>query len=94
VGETSRDSRKEIVIGMRARYKKQQFVVGDLVYYRGFEIFERHPPDNYVGIVVGEPSDAYASGTYYVFWFKSGLTTRMHCDNMTLVYETERAPKE
>ena len=74
---------------MRAPPTKQQFVVGDLVYYQGFDIFERHPAKRHMGIVVGDPSDAHAPHSYYVFWFDSSLTTRMHRDNMKLVYETK-----
>ena len=70
---------------MGVSYKKEEFVVGDLVYYQGFEIFEPHK--RYIGVVVGMPPDAYADHTYYVFWFDSRLTTRLYCDNITLVYE-------
>jgi len=79
---------------MRAAPTKQQFVVGDLVYYQGFDIFERHPAKRHMGIVVGDPSDAHAPHSYYVFWFDSSLTTRMHRDNMKLVYGKESISKE
>jgi hypothetical protein len=79
---------------MDARRKKQQFVAGDLVYYRGFDIFERQPREDYMGIVVGLATGAEASNTYHIFWFKSSLTTRMHCDNMILVYETKCISEE
>jgi len=60
------------------------FNIGDLVYYRGFEIFE--PPKRYIGVIVGH--DRYASGLihYTVFWFDSGLTTNTYYANIELVY--------
>ena len=59
---------------------------GDLVYYNGFEVFE--PQKQYIGIVIAQAfEDHYRGGLYYsVFWFDSNLTTRMHCDNIILVY--------
>ena len=60
---------------------------GDLVYYNGFEVFER--PKQYIGIIIKQTfEEHYRGGLYYsVFWFDSGLTTRMHCDNIILVYD-------
>jgi hypothetical protein len=70
---------------MVSTYKNKEFVIGDLVFYQGFEIFEPHK--RFIGVVVGVPDDGYADHTYYIFWFDSRLTTRLHCDNITLVYE-------
>jgi hypothetical protein len=70
---------------MPARYEKQSFAIGDLVYYFGFEVFE--PPVRHMGVIIGIPEDAYAEDTYFVFWFESCLTTRIHHDNIILVYE-------
>lgn len=72
--------------------EKQRFVIGDLVYYQGFDIFERHPAKRHMGIVIAGPGAVgavHAPHSYYVFWFESSLTTRMHRDNMKLVYETK-----
>ena len=61
------------------------FDVGDLVYYKGFEIFE--PPKRYIGVVVGHNMHAAGLIHYAVFWFDSSLTTSIYCDNIELVYE-------
>ena len=70
---------------MADAHKKTEFVIGDLVYYQGFEIFEPHK--RYIGVVIGY--DMYAVGLlhYAVFWFDSNLTTSMYHDNIILVYE-------
>ena len=70
------------------------FKDGDLVYYTGFEVFETHK--QYIGIVVKQRfEEHYRGGLHYsVFWFDSGLTTRMHCDNIILVYEKESISEE
>ena len=60
--------------------------IGDLVYYRGFEIFEPHK--RYVGVVMGHSAHAAGLMHYKVFWFDSNLTTVIYCDNIELVYET------
>ena len=61
------------------------FDVGDLVYYKGFEIFE--PQKRYIGVIVGH--SMYAAGLihYTVFWFDSCLTTRVHYSNILKVYD-------
>ena len=58
--------------------------IGDLVYYKGFEIFE--PQKRYIGIIVG--CNMYAAGLlhYTVFWFDSCLTTSIYYANIELVY--------
>jgi hypothetical protein len=66
-------------------HKKTEFVVGDLVYYQGFEIFE--PRKRYIGVVIGYDMHAAPLQHYEVFWFDSGLTTSMYHDNIILVYE-------
>jgi len=62
------------------------FDIGDLVYYKGFEIFE--PQKRYIGLIVGHNMHAAGLMHYTVFWFDSGLTTSIYCDNIELVYET------
>jgi len=59
--------------------------IGDLVYYRGFEIFE--PRKRYIGVIVGHSMHAAGLLHYTVFWFDSSLTTSIYCDNIVLVYE-------
>ena len=61
------------------------FDIGDLVYYRGFEVFE--PPKRYIGLIVGHKMHAAGLLHYTVFWFDSSLTTSIYCDNIELVYE-------
>ena len=63
----------------------ESFVIGDLVYYFGFEVFE--PAERHMGIIIGLPFDSHADNTYFVFWFTSSLTTRIHHDNIILVYD-------
>ena len=58
--------------------------IGDLVYYRGFEIFE--PQKRYIGVVMGHKMYAVGLLHYTVFWFDSGLTTNIYCDTIELVY--------
>jgi len=61
------------------------FDIGDLVYYRGFEVFE--PPKRYIGLIVGHKMHAAGLLHYTVFWFDSGLTTSIYHDNIILVYD-------
>ena len=68
-------------------FREKNFIIGDLVYYFGYQIFESD--DKHMGIIVGEPEDDRVDNTYYVFWFESSLTTLVHCDNMILVYERD-----
>ena len=62
------------------------FDIGDLVYYKGFEIFEPHK--RYIGVVVGYDMHAVGLMHYTVFWFDSSLTTSIYYANVELVYET------
>ena len=66
---------------------EQFYDIGVLVYYKGFEIFE--PQKRYIGLIVGH--NMYAAGLlhYTVFWFDSGLTTSIYCDNIELVYDKD-----
>ena len=59
--------------------------IGDLVYYRGFEIFEPHK--RYIGVVMGHDMQGAGLMHYAVFWFDSSLTTIIYHDNIELVYE-------
>ncbi len=68
-------------------FREKHFIVGDLVYYFGHQIFENN--DKHMGIIVAVPDEGHDDNTYYVFWFESSLTTRIHCDNMLLVYERD-----
>ena len=58
--------------------------IGALVYYRGFEVFEPHK--RYIGVIMGHKMHAAGLLHYTVFWFDSGLTTSIYCDNIELVY--------
>ena len=66
------------------------FKIGDLVYYRGFNIF---PPEDasmgrqHMGIIVDVPNGLPHEVSYVIYWFESRLTTRMHYDMIQLVYE-------
>jgi len=61
------------------------FDIGDLVYYRGFEIFEPHK--RYIGVVMGHKMHAVGLMHYTVFWFDSCLTTSIYYANVELVYD-------
>ncbi len=63
----------------------QTYKVGDLVYYRGFNVFPNKPSRRYIGIVIALPDGQPHYSTYTIFWFDSGLTTRMHHDNIEAV---------
>jgi len=75
-----------------------QFKAGDLVYYRGFNIF---PPEDgagwhreHMGIIVHVPKGMPHAVSYVIYWFDSMLTTRMHCDMIEAVYETNHLSEE
>ena len=59
--------------------------IGDLVYYRGFEIFE--PRKRYIGVIIGHSMYAVGLVHYTVFWFDSCLTTNIYHANVELVYD-------
>jgi hypothetical protein len=68
-----------------------------LVYYRGFNIFppedgQKRPP--HMGIIVRAPNGLPHETSYVIYWFESQLTTRMHCDMIGLVDETNCISKE
>jgi len=66
----------------------RKFKAGDLVYYKGFNVF---PPDEpvrpHMGIVIQRPKGMPHASSYLIYWFESNLTTRMHYDMIELVYE-------
>jgi len=65
-----------------------KFEIGDLVYYKGFNIFPTETPARlHMGIVVQCPLGMPHASSYLIFWFESSLTTRMHYDMITLVYD-------
>ena len=68
----------------------RQFMVGDLVYYRGFAIFPDNPPRKHMGIVVAVPDGLPHASSYVIYWFETGLTARIHYDMIDLVRIKER----
>ena len=72
---------------MRDEDVHANFAVGDLVFYKGFEIFPTRNMRRHLGIIVEAPSGLPHRVSYRIYWFESRLTTRMHYDMIELVYE-------
>ena len=67
-----------------------QFVVGDLVYYREFEIFPRGSRPSHMGIIIAVPNGYPHASSYLIYWFETGLTTRIHYDMIELIHDRKR----
>jgi hypothetical protein len=64
-----------------------KFEIGDLVYYKGFNIFPTETESRqHMGIIIRRPEGMPHASSYLIYWFESSLTTRMHYDMITLVY--------
>lgn len=65
---------------------EEQFVVGDLVVFTGYEL-DRPPLSHKIGIVVGVSSPvAYASDIYEVLWLYSGVRVTVSAKHLDLAY--------
>mgnify|MGYP003627776792 CR=1 FL=1 len=75
---------------MTVKHVDEQFGMGDLVYYRGFEIFPREAPRKHMGIIIGIPDGMPHIDSYLIYWFESELTGRIHYDMIELVHDRKR----
>jgi hypothetical protein len=65
---------------------EEQFVVGDLVVFTGYDL-DRPPLAHKIGIVVGVNSPvAYASDIYEVLWLHSGARVTVSAKHLDLAY--------
>jgi hypothetical protein len=63
----------------------ETFVVGDLVYFTGYEV-ENPPEAHRVGVVVGVPTDDPLFQVYQVLWFKSNVVVGVSPKHLELAY--------
>ena len=63
----------------------ETFVVGDLVYFTGYEV-ENPPLAHKIGIVMSVGAAARAFRSYSVFWIHSGTTTAVDGKHLVLAY--------
>ena len=63
----------------------ETFVIGDLVYFTGYEV-ENPPEAHRVGVVVGIPVDDPAFQVYQVLWAKSNVVVGVSAKHLELAY--------
>jgi len=63
----------------------EAFVVGDLVYFTGYEI-ENPPLAHKVGIVISIGGESRAFRSYSVFWIHSGTIIAVDGKHLVLAY--------
>jgi hypothetical protein len=63
----------------------ETFVIGDLVYFTGYEV-ESPPEAHRVGVVVGVPTDDPSFQVYQVLWSKSKVIAGVSVKHLELAY--------
>jgi hypothetical protein len=63
----------------------ETFVIGDLVYFTGYEV-DNPPLSHRVGVVVGALGDDPMFQAYQVLWFKSNVVEGVSAKHLELAY--------
>ena len=66
----------------------ESYVVGDLVYFTGYDDLHKHE-SNHLGIIISVGNQSKAFRRYEVFWLQSGITVTIGATHLELAYVTK-----